>query len=284
MLSLRPLLFVFFVYNFFMRKEWRLIDSGPCPASYNMALDEAVSMAVREGTEPPTLRLYGWDKASLTLGCFQDVSGIDLAYCKARDIPIVRRPTGGRAVLHDRELTYGFSARTDRPPFSKGLLDSYRKIGRALHLALAKTGISCEARKEREKGIILAGSHLCFKSSSVGEILVDRRKVIGSAQKRWSDGLLQQGSIPYFHNLEEMCRVFGSEDTTEMSKRVVGIMEMKPGLSEEKFKEVLKEAFEETFDISFVPSGPSPAEESLARGLERGKYLQPRWNYHRSGA
>jgi lipoyl(octanoyl) transferase len=271
----------FFIYNLVVRKEWRLIDSGPCSASYNMALDEAVAAAAREKTQPPTLRLYGWESVSLSLGCFQDVSGINLAYCSARGIPIVRRPTGGRAVLHDRELTYSFSCRTDSDPFSKGLLDSYRRIGAALHLALARTGISCKARKERERGTVLAGSPLCFQTSSLGEILADNRKVIGSAQKRWSDGLLQQGSIPYFHNLEEMCRVFGIDETTAMGARAAGVMEMAPGLSEEEFRGMIREAFEETFDIRFVQSGPSPGEVSLARGLEREKYLQPRWNFHR---
>jgi lipoate-protein ligase A len=248
-----------------------------------MALDEVIATAVRGKTQPPTLRLYGWDSVSLSLGCFQDLSGINLAYCRRRDITLVRRPTGGRAVLHDRELTYSFTSRTDRDPFSKGLLDSYRRIGIALHLALTKTGISSEARQERERGGALAGSPLCFQSSSLGEIMTDNRKLIGSAQKRWSDGLLQQGSIPYFHNLEEMGSVFGVEETTEMGARVAGIMEMAPGLSEDEFKGMLREAFEETFEIRFVQSVPSPAEVSLARVLEKEKYLQPRWNFHRGG-
>ncbi len=264
-----------------MREKWRLIDSGPCCASYNMALDEAIATAVRERTQPPTLRFYGWESISLSLGCFQNVSGIDLAHCDARGIPIVRRPTGGRAVLHDRELTYSFSCRTESGPFSKGLLDSYRRIGGAFNLALARTGISCKARNERERGTVLAGSPLCFRTSSVGEILADNRKVIGSAQKRWSDGLLQQGSIPYFHNLEEMCRVFGIDETTAMDAGAAGVMEMAPRLSEEEFKRIIREAFEETFEIRFVQSGPSPGEVSLARRLEREKYLQPRWNFHR---
>jgi len=269
---------------FRMREEWRLIDSGPCSASYNMALDEAVATAVRQAAQRPTLRLYGWDKASVSLGCFQDISGIDLSYCNKRGISIVRRPTGGRAVLHDRELTYSFSIRTDRPPFSKGLLDSYRRIGSALLLALSRSGISSEARKERERGRVLAGSPLCFRSSSLGEILADRRKVAGSAQKRWSDGLLQQGSIPYSHNLEEMSRVFGVEETAAMGAQVAGIMEMAPGLNEEEFKGILREAFEETFGIRFVQSRPSPAEVSLSRVLEREKYLLSRWNLYHRGA
>lgn len=264
-----------------MEGKWRLIDSGQCSAAYNMALDEAISAAVRERTQPPTLRLYGWDKASMSLGCYQGISGIDLAYCRAHGITVVRRITGGRAVFHDRELTYSFSARTDREPFSGGLLESYGRIGSAFHLALSRIGISSEARKERAKGRVLAGSPLCFQSSSLGEIMAGGRKLIGSAQKRWKDGLLQQGSIPYSHNLEAMCAVFGIDGATAMGSRVAGIMEMAPDLSEREFKEMIGSAFEETFAISFVLAGPSVEEESLARRLEKEKYLQPGWNLHR---
>lgn len=269
-----------FLFIIFIVEEWRLIESGHCRASYNMALDEAIAAAVRKGTQPATLRLYGWEKTSLSLGCFQDASGIDLSYCSARDIPIVRRPTGGRAVLHDRELTYSFSTRTDRGPFSKGLLDSYRKIAGAFQCALEKSGIESEARKDRERGSVLTGSPLCFQSSSFGEILAGGRKLIGSAQKRWSDGLLQQGSIPYFHDLKETRRVFGINEPAELSG-MTGIMEMSPDLKEKEIRGMIRRAFEETFDIILVQSDPSPWEKSLARELESEKYLQFRWNFCR---
>ena len=272
---------MFFIYNSLVREKWRLIDSGPCSAAFNMALDEAVAAVVREGAQPPTLRLYGWDRVSLSLGCFQDVVGIAISYCGDRGIPVVRRPTGGRAVLHDRELTYSFSTRTDREPFAGGLLNSYRRIGGALHLALSKIGIYSESRNDREKGSVLVGSPLCFQSSSYGEILAGKRKVIGSAQKRWSDGLLQQGSLPYFHNLEVIRRVFGIAEIKTVGECAVGIMDIAPGLDEEEFRGILGEAFEETFGISFIQSAPSPEELSLALELQKMKYLQPSWNLRR---
>ena len=247
-----------------------------------MALDEAIATFIREGSRPPTLRLYGWDRASLSLGCFQDIDGIDLSYCRERGIPVVRRPTGGRAVLHDRELTYSFSTLTDRGLFSKGLLDSYKRISGALQLALSKGGIRSEARKEREKGRVLAGSPLCFQSSSFGEILADRKKLIGSAQKRWSNCLLQQGSIPYSHNMEEICRVFRMEGTAAL-KEFAGIMEIAPGLTEKEIRQMIRLAFEETFGVILARSDPSREEVSLARELEREKYLQAGWNFCRQG-
>jgi lipoate-protein ligase A len=100
-----------------MTDRWRFIDTGLCTASYNMALDEAIATAVKRGNSPPTLRLYGWDRPSVSVGYFQNVCDIDSDYCIKKGIPIVRRPTGGRAILHDGEITYSFSVKTDTGVF-----------------------------------------------------------------------------------------------------------------------------------------------------------------------
>ncbi len=246
-----------------------------------MALDEAIATSVRKGDSPPTLRLYGWDKPSLSLGHFQKASDINTEYCGANGIPVVRRPTGGRAILHDKELTYSFSAKTDEGPFSGSLLDSYGKISRAFALAFLKAGIQAYTRAKRERGKVLAGSPLCFRSSSFGEILIDNRKVVGSAQKRWRDGLLQQGSIPYRYNEERLRGVFGVEKIAELRKYMIALEEVLPGLEEDGFKEKIREAFEETFGISFLSSPPSLRESLLALELQEGKYLQREWNHLR---
>jgi lipoate-protein ligase A len=243
-----------------------------------MALDEAIAVCVRRGSAPPTLRLYGWDRPSLSLGCFQDASDINLEYCSAKRIPVVRRPTGGRAILHDKELTYSFSARTVTGPFSKGLLDSYREISIAFNLSFRKLGIHAESKKQREKGRVLAGSPLCFQSSSYGEILIDGKKLVGSAQKRWDDGLLQQGSIPYSHNRKELCSLFGADRCSALRECMSGVKELLPQLDEEVFKETIRDSFEETFGIRFVNALPYQEELSLALDLEEGKYLEPEWN------
>ncbi len=264
-----------------MGKTWRLIDAGPCGAYHNMAFDEAIATSVRSAKEPPTLRLYGWDRPSVTLGCFQQASDIDRAYCASRGIPIVRRPTGGRAILHHRELTYSFSIRTDSGPFANGLLESYGAIAAAFHLAFRKAGIPAESKKQREKGRVLAGSPLCFQSSSYGEILVDNRKAAGSAQKRWSDGLLQQGSVPYSYDAAEIMRIFGAENFTALGSAMTCLEEVMPGLGEEEFRELLKTSFEETFGVSLLLCRPSPEEEALTRDLEESKYSLGSWNFRR---
>ncbi len=264
-----------------MKRTWRLIDSGRCRASFNMALDEAIAMLVRKSGLQPALRLYGWERPAVSLGCFQRASDIDIRHCRSNGIPIVRRATGGRAILHGDELTYSFSAKTDEEPFSKGLLESYRHISEAFSLAFRRIGVEAESKDRREKGSVLAGSPLCFQTSSYGEILVDDKKVVGSAQKRWDDCLLQQGSIPYSYDRDALLKIFGGEKLAALQNHSTGLREIVPGLDEDGFKRNVASAFVEAFGISLVPVLPLPEELSLARELEHEKYLQDHWNFQR---
>jgi lipoate-protein ligase A len=243
-----------------------------------MALDEALAESVRAGKEPPTLRFYGWDRASLSIGCFQRAGELDLGYCKKEGIPLVRRPTGGRAVLHGEELTYSFSAGTREGPFSLGLLDSYGKLGAAFSRAFRSLGIPAEPEKARRAPG--ARSPLCFESASYGEITVGRKKIIGSAQKRWPDALLQQGSVPYVLDLPKLHKVFGSFGNAARPE-MAGAREFLPGLDGGALRRAIREAFEAVFGIGFSVSAPTQGEESRAEKLLREKYLSPEWNYRR---
>ncbi|VAX30392.1 Lipoate-protein ligase A, partial [hydrothermal vent metagenome] len=193
------------------------MDTGISDASSNMAVDEAVAEMALKGIVPPTLRFYGWTVPSVSLGCFQKSEDIDREYCEYRDIPIVRRPTGGRAILHGSEITYSFTSRNAVPPFSSGLLSSYGHLSRAFYTALKSLGIDVEMKNRREKGRILTGSALCFQSVSYGELSINSRKVIGSAQKRWKEGFLQQGSIQMKIDPGLITRVFRNTDTEKIS-------------------------------------------------------------------
>lgn len=245
-----------------------------------MALDEAIALSVCNQGLPPTLRLYGWDRPSVSLGCFQKATDIDRSYCEQRNIPVVRRPTGGRAILHGDELTYSFSVRTDTPPFSKGLLDSYGRISAALCLAFEDLGLRPEAKGEREKGSVLAGSALCFRTASYGEILVAGRKVVGSAQKRWYNGLLQQGSMPYGFDPEEMCRVFGKDAG---GSGMAGLRELVKDFDEAGIRDALVAAFETVFGVSLLSAPPTQEEQAAALRLAEEKYRHPQWTLGRPG-
>ncbi len=269
-----------------MTDTWRFIDTGPCSASYNMALDEAIAIAVRQDSEPPTLRVYGWIAPSVSIGCFQRAADVDVEYCIENHVPIVRRPTGGRAILHGNEITYSFSVKTTSGLFSRGLLDSYKKISAAIGLALSKVGLSPELKLMRETRRSLPASDcsrnaFCFRSISFGEVAINGKKVVGSAQKRWPDSLLQQGSIPFLVDKDEITRIFRLNTFQEIKESMIGLKEIDPELAYERFNGAVRSSFEETFDARFIPSSPSSEEISLASELETEKYLSHEWTFRR---
>lgn len=268
-----------------MSDAWRILDTGSSGASFNMAIDEAIALMVRQGLSPPTLRIYGWNLPSVSIGYFQKSGDLDVEYCRKKHIPIVRRPTGGRAVFHLDEITYSFSMQTKTGIFSRGLLDSYRNISAAFALALSKVGLSPQTtlrRHNSKSGIRNPMPHnpLCFESISYGEISVNNMKIIGSAQKRWSDGLLQQGSIPFTADENELLNIF-PQANLHIGKKVFGVKHLLPALSHDDFKRAMREAFEETFLIEFIRSDLSRDELALARKLEAEKYLNDAWTYNR---
>lgn len=270
-------------------ETWRLIDSGKCDAAYNMALDEAIATHVRRGRSQPTLRLYGWEGPSVSLGSFQKISDINSDYCAAHKVGIVRRPTGGRAILHGDELTYSFCSRNIKA-FSHGLMETYRRLSIAFASALGMLGLKVEMKTEREAGRELMRSPLCFRSASYGEISIEAKKLVGSAQKRWLDGFLQQGSIPYSIDHEKLESVFMSDSADLQAPslprfradKLVGLRELVPDFSHDKFREGLIQSFERHFDITLEVSHPSVQEEQLARQLSSEKYLDPRWTLRAS--
>lgn len=260
-------------------KFMRLITQGPGHAFFNMALDEAISEAVRQKSYPPTLRLYRWDRPSLSLGYFQKASDVDINYCNQKGYPLVRRQTGGRAILHDAELTYSFSASADSPAFNGSLLENYTVITRAMVMGLELNGIKAVASFSK-RGAVGPKNPACFKTVSFGEITVNGKKVIGSAQKRYKDGFLQHGSILLSFDAKELSKVLGQNDANNFDD----IGALKDYASEISFNDLassLKEAFEKTLNIKMISDEPSKFELMLAKELEQNKYANREWNFMR---
>jgi lipoate-protein ligase A len=256
---------------------WRLIDSGPMDAFLNMAVDEALAIGVREGMAP-TLRFYSWERPSVSIGCFQKAEELDLAYLNNAGIPFVRRPTGGRALLHGLELTYSFSAGTGEGAFSGGLLESYRKLSSALSLALRALGLDTEARLHRQHPRA-PRSPLCFQSTSYGEITVEGRKVVGSAQKRWQTAMLQQGSMPFTIDIPRLRMAFRTGLRGKVLEgSMAGLREFLPGLGPEALKAAIRASFEEVFGTRLLEAPLTDKEEALAGELLQKKYRSPEWN------
>jgi lipoate-protein ligase A len=251
-------------------EQWRLIEEGPSDAFLNMAVDEAIALSVKGANAPPTLRFYEWSKMSVSIGCFQKIGVVDGLYCNANGIPIVRRPTGGRAILHWDELTYSFSARTE-DGFHKGLLESYRLISGAFFSAFLRLGIDAGVEGKR-RGSNGRGP-LCFDSLSYGELSVGTRKLIGSAQRRWQDGLLQQGSMPFRHDFGRLKNIFKLCEDSAFDPAPLD------GAIKESLKRAIRESFEERFSVRLSPSSLTEMEREESLRLLHEKYLCPEWNH-----
>lgn len=256
----------------------RIIIQEGNTAFFNMALDEAISEAVRKGISPPTLRLYQWDKPSISIGYFQKVSDINTDYCKQKGYPVVRRPTGGRAILHHNELTYSLSMRFDSNIFKGRLHEDYSIISNAISSGLRGCGIDVRINHLRKRNT--GKSPVCFKFTSYGEITVNNKKIAGSAQKRYTDGFLHQGSIPISIDRCELKNVFRvTED--EGFDDIGTIKESIPEITINKLMSALKRAFEETIGIKMVSDEPSGIEMKLAKDLELKRYSTDEWNLRR---
>ncbi|MDH3256391.1 MAG: lipoate--protein ligase family protein [Nitrospinota bacterium] len=177
--------------------EWRWISDGRHSAEENMAVDAALLADCEQGRIPPTVRLYGWSEPAITLGYSQNAEAeLDLEHCRELGIPVVRRPTGGRALLHNNELTYAVVAPVSLVPFNRGLKATFQAVSEALLAGLHDLGIQGDLNTSKQRSAPgITRSPACFASLNHCEITVEGKKLVGSAQKRTSKAFLQHGSL-----------------------------------------------------------------------------------------
>jgi lipoyl(octanoyl) transferase len=170
--------------------RWRFLDSGRLDGAEQMSLDAGLMDRARD-TGEAVLRVYGWSRPTLSFGRHESVRGrFDPDMLQTENVGAVRRPTGGRVLLHDHEVTYSVTAPA---PEQERLRDSYRRINAILVAALSRLGVRVsEASAARPRR---PGGAACFAEPSAGELVVDGRKLVGSAQLREHGALLQHGSI-----------------------------------------------------------------------------------------
>lgn len=176
---------------------WRWIETGPAGGAFHMAVDQALLENVGK-IEKPVIRVYSWKPACISLGANQNAECIDLASCRHHGIEVVRRPTGGRAVLHDREVTYSAVFPEGTDTFLHSLSEIYDLINRALLKGLRGMGITAELEKRSldiRNHYQSSLSASCFSASAKYEIIARGGKLVGSAQRRLASGVLQHGSI-----------------------------------------------------------------------------------------
>ncbi|GBD98874.1 octanoyltransferase LipM [bacterium BMS3Abin07] len=258
-----------------MTEKWRYIKSGKTAAGVNMAVDEAIAFNVISGSSPPTLRMYSWDRPSVTIGAFQRLADIDTGFCRENSVPLVRRLTGGRAILHCTGITYSFAAGDTGHKDFGSLLDSYRILSAAFLNAFRKLGLDVSVRKRRERGTILAGNPHCFDAVSFGEIAIKGRKIIGSAQKRFKKGFLQQGDIPFFTDQRLYKGIFDDGNVP------AGLSRLYPDIGTGQLKISIVNEFEKVFNKKLGSGKLTEAESRLARDLLEKKYLSAEWTERR---
>jgi len=234
-----------------MRYQWRLIIDPPMTGRANMEKDLELMEEVAGGECPPTLRLYRWNPPALSLGYFQDENEVaDIAACRRAGIDLVRRPTGGRAVLHCDELTYSIIVPEVHPFIDRGsVLEAYRSISRGLVTALNLAGITASLTPEKEGQANLAPGS-CFDTPSAYEIQVQGKKVIGSAQLRRDGILLQHGAILfrlpadlYRQVLKKSYRKGAAGQEIDLGEQAAGLLDLGYDVSYERMTRALVKAF-----------------------------------------
>jgi len=263
---------------------WRLIPYHKFSAFENMAIDEAIFRGNQLGQSPPTLRLYGWYPPALSVGYFQDVEQeVDVGYCRENLVDIVRRPTGGKAVFHDRELTYSFISREKRGPFTPGVIGTYLVISRCIIKGLSGLGLDAEVAQGGLPEERVPTAH-CFSFPSRYEILIAGKKVCGSAQTRANGAFLQHGSLLlHFDAAKALCAIRDrhgrvTEDTLREVVTYLGAYLPEDQTDPEHLSGVLKAGFEDILRVEFVEGQLTPEEEALRDKLLTDKYLSGQWN------
>ncbi len=212
-------------------------DSGLHTGEENMEFDRRLMASFldgrfheRFGHNSCLWRFYGWHPFAVTLGYNQDVSGIDAEKCRSAGIDVVRRPTGGRAVFHAEEFTYSFFAESLAPNS-----ELYRMVHEVIKLALEDLGVHaefCRSTLARQSGASHSGTVSCFTASAKYELQVGGKKLVGSAQRRTRNVLLQHGSLPLSERHKELCRFIAFSEG-ENSGAIQDEMERKTSSLEE---------------------------------------------------
>jgi lipoate-protein ligase A len=264
---------------------WRLIITPPSPGAWNMALDEAFLESTSEGIFPPTLRLYAWSPPCISLGYAQPSSQVDIRSLQELNWDIVRRSTGGRAILHTDELTYSVSAPLDNPHFAGGVLESYKHISQGLVQALQIMQLKIEIQPEVKLTSDEREQPICFEIPSSYEITAGGKKLIGSAQVRRRGGVLQHGTLPLNGDIARICQVlsFPDQESRELAarrlrERATTIEQLlNISVSWEEAADAVKSGFQSALGLRLEQAEPTKDERLRAEELAEEKFNSEEW-------
>ncbi len=270
----------------FPLEQWRLLITPSAPGAWNMAVDEALLEAVGAGQSLPCLRLYAWQPLCLSIGYAQPSRDVDLKRLSDLGWDSVRRPTGGRAILHTDELTYAVIAPLSEPRLAGSVLESYQRLAIALLAALHLMGIPASTHPLKISGDSPENGPVCFEVPSNYEIVVGGKKLVGSAQARRKQGVLQHGTLPLWGDLARITQ--GLHFTDETQRKDAGVRLLAHATTVEAVlgykvewqaaAQSFIDAFQSELNLEFVRQELSPPEQERAGQLVREKYSHPSWS------
>ena len=269
----------------FTHQKWRLIITAPADGAWNMAVDEALLDLTGQGASLPCLRLYSWTPPCLSIGYAQPSSDVDFPRLHALGWDWVRRPTGGRAILHTDELTYSVIAPLTEPRVAGGVLESYQCLSTALLTALHSLGLPAEAHPIHLPASHGANAAVCFEVPSNYEIVVATKKLIGSAQARRKSGVLQHGTLPLGGDLSRITNVLVYPDDQARKDAAVRLLShattvesvLGYTISWEAAAHAMVDGFENELDLELFQDSLSEIEIKCAKQLLQEKYSHPSW-------
>lgn len=250
-----------------------------------MAEDEAILEAVGRSASIPTLRLYAWEPACLSLGYAQPSSDVDGSRLQARGWEAVRRPTGGRAVLHTDELTYSVIAPLNEPRVAGTVLESYHRLAQALVQALDLLKARVEINENSAAPHGTNSNPVCFEVPSTYEITVEGKKLVGSAQARRKEGVLQHGSLPLTGDLTRILQVLTFPDEGSRLRAAERLLDRATTLetalgrkvSWDQAAQATITAFASVLALTLQPGDLTAGEKRRAEELVRVKYGHSSW-------
>ena len=276
-----------------MTEIWNFINTGSKNPYYNMAMDEALLNFVSRGEIDPVIRFYTWNPATLSIGYFQRLQKeIDIDKVKEKGYGLVRRQTGGRGVLHDKELTYSVIVPESHPNMpstvteaykiiSQGLLEGFKNLGFETYFAIPRS------KEERDK-LKQPRSSVCFDAPSWYELVVEGRKIAGSAQTRQKGVILQHGSILQDIDIDDLFDMFKFKNERPKAKMKENFVQKAVAINDISNQHItlneMENAFEAGFkkglNIDFKPLELTEKQLEEVQELE-DKYRSEAWMYRK---
>jgi lipoate-protein ligase A len=250
-----------------------------------MAIDEAILESVAAGRSRSTLRFYGWTPACVSIGFGQPIGDVDRAACSRRGWHVIRRPSGGKAILHVDELTYSVCAPPDEPRVTGGIVESYGRLATGLLAGLRGLGLEPAEAKPEYGPEQEAEGPVCFDGPARYEITVAGRKLVGSAQARPKGGIMQHGTMPLTGEITRIIDglVWNSPSARRsarerLSRRALTLQEaLGRAITFEEAVVAMTDGFRVALGLTLVPGDLTPEEEEAVERIRREKYVNDSW-------